>query len=205
MKRQPTDWEKICASDVTHKRLVSKIYKQLTMLNSIKTNRPLKNWTEDPSSKDSKSRHMKRCSISLVIAVHLIVSDSLRPHGLQHARPPCPSPSPGVSSNSCSLSQWCHPTISSFVVSLSSCLQASPVSRSLPMSHFFKSGGQSIGASASASIISMNSQGWFLSGFTGLILQSKGFSRVLSSTTVWRHQFFGTPALFTALTFVHDY
>ena len=191
--RQPTDWEKICANDVTNKRLVSKIYKQLMMLNSIKTNRPLKNWAEDLSSKENKSRHMKRCSTSLVIAVHSVVSDSLQPHRLQHARPPCPWTSPRVSSNSCSLSQRCHPTISPFAIPLSSCLQSSPASRSLPMSQLFKSGGQSIGASASASILPMNSQGWFPLGFTSLIsLQSKGLSRVFSITTVWRHHFFGT-------------
>ena len=163
------------------------------MLNSIKTNRPLKNWAENLSSKENKRRHMKRCSTSLVTAIHSVVSDSLRPHGLQHAKPPCPSPSPRVCSNSYSSSQWCHPTISSFVVPFSSCLQSSPASRSLPTSQLFESGGQSIGASASASILPMYSQGWFPLWFTGLIsLQSKGLSRVFSSTTVRRHQFYGT-------------
>ena len=166
------------------------------MLNNIKTNRPLKNWAEDLSSKENKRRHMKRCSTSLVTAVHSVVSDSLKPHGLQHAKPPCPSPSPRVCSNSCSSSQWCHPTISSFVVPFSSCLQSSPASRSLPTSQLFESGGQSIGASASASILPMNSQGWFPLWFTGLIsLQSKGLSSLLQhhrskASILWHSAFF---------------
>ena len=124
---------------------------------------------------------------------HSVVSDSLRPHGLQHARPPCPSPTPGVYSNSCPLSWWCHPTISSSVVPFSSCLQSFPASGSFPMSQFFASGGQSIGVSASASVLPMNIQNWFPLGWTGWIsLQSKGLSRVFSNTTVQKHQYFGT-------------
>ena len=116
------------------------------------------------------------------------MSDSLQHHGLQHARLPCPSPSPGACSNSCPLSQWCHPTISSSVIPFSSCLQSFPVSGSFPMSWLFPSGRQSIGASASASVLPMNIQGWFLLGLTGLIsLQSKGLSRVFN-TTVQKHQ-----------------
>ena len=115
-----------------------------------------------------------------------VVSDSLRPHGLQHARPPCPSSTPRVYSNSCPLSPWSHPTISSSV--FSSCLQPFPASGSFPMSQFFASGGQSIGISASASVLPMNIQDWFPLGWTGWIsLQSKGFSRVSSSTTVQKH------------------
>ena len=108
-------------------------------------------------------------------------------HGLQHARLPCPSPSPGVWSNSCPLSQWCHPTISSSVIPFS-CLRSFQATRSFLMSQFFASGGQKIGVSASASVLPMNIQDWFPSGLTGLIsLQSKGlFSRVFSSTTVWK-------------------
>ena len=98
-----------------------------------------------------------------------VLSDSLRPHGLQHARPPCPSPTPGVYSNSCPLSQWCHPTISSSVVSFSSCLQSFPASGSFQMSQFFASGGQSIGVSASVSVLPMNFQDWFPLGWTGWI------------------------------------
>ena len=98
-----------------------------------------------------------------------VMSDSLWPHGLQHARLPCPSPSPRACSNSRPLSWWCHPTISSSVVHFSSCLQSFPVSGSFLMSRLFISGGQSIGASASASVLPMNIQGWFLSGLTGLI------------------------------------
>ena len=121
---------------------------------------------------------------------HSVVSDSLWPHGLPHARPPCPSPTPGACSNSCPPSRWCHPTISSSVVPFSSCLQSFPGSGSFQMSQFFTSGGQSIGVSASASVLPMNIQDWFRLGWTGWIsLQSKGLSRVFSNTTFQRHQF----------------
>ena len=124
---------------------------------------------------------------------HSVVSNSLRPHGLQHARPPCPSPAPTACSNSCPLSRRCHPTISSSVVSFSSLLQSFPASGSFQMSQFFTSGGQSIGVSASALVLPMNIQDWFPLGLTGWIsLQSKGLSRVFSNTTVQKHQFFGT-------------
>ena len=123
---------------------------------------------------------------------HSVVSDSLWPHGLQHTRPPCPSQTPRAYSNSCPLSWWCHPTISSSVVPFSSHLQSFPASESFPRSQFFVSGGQSIGVSASASILPMNIQDWFPLGWTGWIsLQSKGLSRVFSNTTVQKHQFFG--------------
>ena len=111
---------------------------------------------------------------------------------LQHTRLPSP-PSPRACSNSCPLNRLCHPTISSSVIPFSSCLQAFPASGSFLMSQLFTSGGQSIGASASVSVLLMNTQGWFPLGLTGLkSLQSKGLSRVFSSTTVWRHQFFGS-------------
>ena len=114
-----------------------------------------------------------------------VVSDSLRPHGLQHARLPCPSPTPGACSNSCPLNRWCHPTVSSSVIPFSSHLQSFPASRSFLMSQFFTSGGQSIGVSASASVLPMNIQGWFPLGWTGLVsLLSKGLSRVFSNPTV---------------------
>ena len=110
-----------------------------------------------------------------------VVSDSLQPHGLQHARPPCPSPTLGVYSNSCPLNQWCHPTISSSVIPFSLCLQSFPASGSFPISQFFASGGQSIGVSASTSVLPMNIQDWFPLRWTGWIsLQSKGLSRVFS-------------------------
>ena len=112
-----------------------------------------------------------------------VVSNSLQPYGLQHTRPPCPSLTPGVYSNSCPLSRWCHPTISFFVVPFSSCLQSFPASGSFPMSQFFASGGQSVGVSASTSVLSMNIQDWSPFGWTGWIsLQSKEFSRVFSNT-----------------------
>ena len=119
-----------------------------------------------------------------------VVSDSLWPHVLQNTRLPCPSPFPRACSNSCPLSWWCHPTISSFVVPFSSCLQSFSASQSFPMNQLFPSGSQSIGASASASVFPMNIQGWFSLGWTGWIsLQSKGLSRVFSNTTVRKHQF----------------
>ena len=126
---------------------------------------------------------------------HSVMSDFLWPHELQHARLPCPSWTLGAYSNSCSLSQWCHPTISSSVVPLSSHLQSFPPSGSFPVgsSWFFTSGGQSIGVSASTSVLLMNIQDWSPLGWTGWIsLQSKVFSRVFSSTTVQKHQFFST-------------
>ena len=111
---------------------------------------------------------------------HSVVSDSLWPHGLQHARPPCPSPTTGAYSNSCPLSQWCHPTISSSVIPFSSLLQSFPASGSFPVSQFFPSGGQRIGLSASASVLPMNIHGWFPLGLTGFIsLLSKGLSSLL--------------------------
>ena len=121
-----------------------------------------------------------------------VVSDSLWRHGLQHTRPPCPSPTPRACSNSCSSSCWCHPTISSSVVHFS-CLQSFPASGSFPVSQFFTSGGQSIGVSALTSVLPVNIQDWFPLGGTGWIsLQSKGLSRVFSNTTVQKHQFFST-------------
>ena len=122
-----------------------------------------------------------------------VMSNSLWPHGLQYTRPPCPSPAPRVYSNSCLLSQWSHPTISSSVIPFSSCLQSFPASGSFLMSQFFASGGQNIGVSASASVLPRNIQDWFPIGWTGWIsLQSKGLSRVFSNTTVQKHQFFGS-------------
>ena len=122
-----------------------------------------------------------------------VVSDSLWPHELQHVRPPCPSPTPGVHSDSHLLSQWCHPAISSSVVPFSSHLQSFPASGSFQMTQFFRSGGQSIRDSASASVLPMNIQDWFPLGWTGWIsLQSKGLSRVFFNTTVQKHQFFAT-------------
>ena len=118
---------------------------------------------------------------------------TLRPHESQHARPPCPSPTPGVHPNPCPSSRWCHPAISSSIVPFSSFPQSFPASGSFLMSQFFASGGQSIGTSALASVLPMNVQGQFLLGLTGLMsLQSKGLSRVCSNTTVQKHQFFGT-------------
>ena len=126
---------------------------------------------------------------SLAVIVQSLSHVWLWPHGLQQARLPCPSPSPRVCSNSCLSSWWCHPTISSSIVPFSFCLQPFPTSRSFPMSQLFVSGGQSIGASASTSVLPVNIQDWFPLGLTGLIsLQSKGCSRVFSNTTVQKHQ-----------------
>ena len=130
-------------------------------------------------------------TISSVHFSCLVRSDSLWPHGLQHARPPCPSPTPGVYLNSCPSHWWCHPTILSSVGPFSSRLQSFLASGSFPMSQLFASGGQSIGISASALVLTMNIQDWFPVGRTGWIfLQSKGLSRVFANTTVQKHQFF---------------
>ena len=134
-----------------------------------------------------------------------VVSDSLWPHGLQHARPPCPLPIPRPYSNSCPLSQWCHSTISSSVVPFSSCLVSFPVSGSFQRTQFFSLGGQSIGVSASASVLPMNIQDWSPLGWTGWIsLQSKGLSRVFSNTTVSKVSFLWRLAFFI-VQFAHPY
>ena len=132
------------------------------------------------------------------------MSNSLWPHGLQHTRLPCPPPTPGACSNSCPSSWWCHPTVSSSVTPFSSSLQSFPSSGFFPVSQFFASGGQSSGASASASVLPVNIQDWFPLGLTGLIsLQSRGLSRVFSNTTVQKHQFFGTQLFMVQLS--HPY
>ena len=120
-----------------------------------------------------------------------VVSNCLRPHEPQHARPPCSSPTPRVHPNTCPLSRWCHPTISSSVIPFSSCSQSFPASGSFQMSQLFTWGGQSTGVSASTSVLPVNTQDWFPLGWTGWIsLQSNGLSRVFSNTTVQKHQFF---------------
>ena len=146
-------------------------------------------WNESISCHISKQ---KMSQFSSVQFSHSVVSDSLWPHELQHARPPCPSPTPGVHPNSCALSRWCHPAISSSVVPFSSCLQSLPVSGSFPVSQFFTSGSQSIGVSASASVLSMNIQNWF----PWISLQSKGTLKSLlqhhssKASILWRSAFF---------------
>ena len=140
--------------------------------------------------------YLKKFSTSLIISSvqfsHSVMSNSLEACESQHTRPPCPSPTSGVYSNSCPLSRWCHPAISSSVVLFSSCPQSLPASGSFPMSQLFTWGGQSIGVSVSASVLPMNTQDWSPLGWTGWIsLQSKGLSRVFSNTTVQKHQFFG--------------
>ena len=130
-------------------------------------------------------------NISSVQFIHSVVFDSLRSHEPQHARPPCPSSTPRVHPNPCPLSRWCHPTISSSVVPFSSYPQSFPASGSFQMSQLIASGGQSIGVSASASVLQMNIQDWSPLGWTGWIsLQSKGLSRGFSNITVQKHQFF---------------
>ena len=124
---------------------------------------------------------------------HSVVSDSLRPHESQHARPPCPSPTPWVQSDARPSSQWCHPAISSSVVPFSSCPQSLPASESCPMSQLFAWGGQSTGVSAWASVLPKNTQDWSPSEWTGWTsLQFKGLSRVFSNTTLQKRQFFNT-------------
>ena len=134
------------------------------------------------------------------------MSDSLRPHESQHTRPPGPSPTPRVHSNSCPLSQWCHPAISSSVVPFLSCPQSLPVSGSFPMSQLFALGGQSIGVSASASVLAMNTQDWSPLGWTGWIsLQSKGLSRVFFNTKVQKHQFFSAQPSLWSISYIHTW
>ena len=137
---------------------------------------------------------------------HSVMSDSLWPYGQQHARPPYPSPTPGVNSNSYPLSWWCHLTISSSVVSFSSHLQSFPAPGSFQMSQLFEPGSQSIRVSASASVLPMNIQDWFALGLTGLIsLQSKGLTRVFSDTTVQKHQFFVTQLSLYSNSHIHTW
>ena len=141
--------------------------------------------------------HSLSCSSKLsnlkgALFSHSFVSNSWQPHGLQHSKLSCPSLFPGVCSDSCPLSRWCHPTISSSVTSFSSCPQSFPASGSFPTTWLFASGGQGIGALASASVLPMNIQDWFPLDWTDRIsLQSKGYSRVFSNTTVQKHQFYG--------------
>ena len=135
-----------------------------------------------------------------------VVSDSFRPHESQHARPTCPSPTPGVYPNPCPSSLWCHPAISSSVIPFSSCPQYLPASESYPMNQLFAWGGQSTGVSALASFLPKNTQGWSPLGWTGWIsLQSKGLSRVFSSTTVQKHQFFGAQLSSQSNSHVHTW
>ena len=158
-------------------------------------------WADEANTLRKNFVNMTKCSeiqiswydhFSSVQFSPSVLSDSFWPHGLQHARLPCPSPTPGACSNSCPLSHWCHPTILFSVVPFSSCFQFFTASGSFPMSQFFTSGSQNIGVSASASVFPMNIPDWFPLGFTGWIcLQSKGLARVLSNTTVQNHQFFG--------------
>ena len=144
--------------------------------------------------------------ISSVQFSRSVMSDSLRPHGLQHARPPCPSPTPGVCPNSCPLSRWCHPTISSSVVPFSFHLQSFPGSGSFQISQLFTSDGQSLGVSASTSVLQMNIQDWFPLAWTDWIsLQSKRLSRVFSKTTVQKHQFFGAQLFLWSNSHVHTW
>ena len=154
---------------------------------------------------NSKKRKLVFSSVQFSSSV---MSDSLRPHESQHARPPCPSPTPGVHSDSRPASQWCHPAISSSVIPFSSYSQSLPASESFPMSQLFAWGGQSTGVSASASFLPKKSQGWSPSEWTGWVsLQSKGLSRVFSNTTVQKHQFLMALSLLHSptLTSIHDY
>ena len=149
---------------------------------------------------------MSAASVSSVQFNCSVVSDSLWPYEPQHARPPCPSPTPGVHPNSCPSSWWCYPTISPSAIPFSSCLQSFPSSRSFQMSQLIASGGQSIRISASASILPMNIQDWLPLGLTGLIfLQSNGLSRVFSNSTVQKHQFLGAQPFLWSNSHIHTW
>ena len=157
-------------------------------------------------ARDYKRSRRKLLRMLLLIS-HSVVSDSLQPHGLQHARLPCPSPTPGAYSNTCPLSWWCHPSISSSVALFSSCPQSFPGSGSFPVSLLLASGGQSIGVSVLVSVLPMNIQYWFHLGLTGLSsLLSKGLLRIFSNTTIWKHQSLALSLLYgPTLTSIHDY
>ena len=155
------------------------------------------------SNRISGGKERQQLSIirSSVQLNHSVESDSLRPHGLHHARLPYPSPTPGACTNSCPLSLWCHPNISSSDISFSSCLQSFPASGSFPISQFFTSCGQNIGASASA--LPRNIQAWFPSGLISLL--STGLSRVFSNTTVQKHQFFSAQLALSSNSHIHTW
>ena len=136
---------------------------------------------------------------------HSVMSDSLQPRKLQHARPPCPSPTPGVYSNSCPSSRWCLPAISSSVGPFSSCPQSLPASGSFPTSQLFAWGGQSTGVSASALVLPKNTQDWSLQWTSWISLQSKGLSRMFSNTIVQKHQFFGAQLSLQSNSHIHTW
>ena len=180
------------------------IFILLDLLNSWNHNVFISTWDH----KDSTYIYSKSMNLVLISVQfsHSVVSDSLQPHEPQHARPPCPSPTPRVHPNTCPLSWWCHPTISSSVIPFSSYPQSFPASRSFQVSQFFASGGQSIGVSASASVFPMNIQDWFPLGWTGWIsLQSKGLSRVFSNTIVQKHQFFSAQHSIQSNSHIHTW
>ena len=153
-----------------------------------------------------KARHPSQDCYKDHIVSHSVMSNSLWPHGLQHAKPPCPSPTPWACSNSCTSSQWCHPTISSSVIPFSSWLQSSQHQGLFQWNQFFMSDGQSTGVSASASVPPMNIQVWFPLGWTGWIsLQSKGLSRVFSNTTVQKHQLFSAQLSLWSNSHIHTW
>ena len=157
---------------------------------------------EDHLVASYKTKHtLKISSVQLLSHIWLFVT-----HALQHARLPCPSPIPGACTNSCLLSRWCHPTILSSVIPFSSCLQSFPASEYFPVSQFFASDDQSIGVSASASVLPMNIPDWFPLGWTGWIaLQSKGLSRIFSNTTVQKHQFFSAQLSLWSNSHIHTW
>ena len=159
-------------------------------------------WRGDPSLEDN---FLLLLAYSVQFS-RLVMSNTSRPHESQHARPPCPSSTPGVHSNSRPSSRWCHPAVSASVVPFSSCPQSLPASEAFPMSQVFVWGGQSTGLSASASFLPKNTQDWFPLEWTGWIsLQSKGLSRVFSNTTVQKHQFFGTQLSSQSNSHIHTY
>ena len=162
------------------------------------------------SNSRSKARqeHSKRRKVHFLTfsSVQFSSVTQLRPHESQHTRPPCPTPTPRVYSNSCPSSRWCHPAISSSVIPFSSYPQSLPASGSFQMSQLSASGGQSIGVSASASVLPMNTQDWSPSGWTAWIsLQSKGLSGVFSNTTVQKHQFFGAQLSSQSNSYIHTW
>ena len=192
-------------------RLFFSLLSHCLLLPALTSSQPCLQWISPPCPQSPKTTCTQVLSTDCgldnsVQFSHSVMSNSLRPHGLQHARPPCPSATPGAYSNSRPSSRWCNPTVSSSVVPFSSHLQSFPASVSFQMSQFFTSGSQSIGVLASASVLPMNIQDWFPLGLTSWIsLQSKRLSRVFSNTTVQNHQFSGTQPSLCSNSHIHTW
>ena len=180
---------------------------KLALQSALQTSKSYRNiYNNKPTVISTRAFSSPFCQIRSDQISHSVMSDSLQPHESQHARPPCPSSTPRVHSDSRPSSLWCHPAISSSVIPFSSCPQSLPALETFPMSQLFAWGGQSTGVSVLASFLPTKSQGWSPSEWTGWIsLQSKGLSRILSNTTVQKHQFFGTQPSSQSKSHIHTW